>query len=348
MNKKSIQGLSAPRLSLLLDRMKDCRAVLLGDMCLDIYWFADMTKSKLSRETPHFPLPVMEERMSAGAGGNALVNLATLCDRVTPVGVIGNDWRGHCLRDVFAQRGIKTDLLVSVAGRVTNAYCKPMRRGYAGVDVEDPRLDFEAGEPLDPKAEDALIANLELACRDADLLCVSDQFLFGCVTDRVRARVCELAKNGLLTVVDSRYRIGLYSHCILKPNEIECARALGQEDAYLDKHHSNGNRAEEAAKALAAKTDSDICLTLGERGSLFLRGERITRIEAVPTEPPIDVVGAGDCFLSAFSLALAAGASDAEAGITGAIASAICVKKLNMTGSASREELLTLLNEKGV
>ncbi len=347
MKEKSIQGLSRERLSFLLDRMKDCRAVLLGDMCLDVYWFADMTKSKLSRETPHFPLPVEREVMSAGAGGNAAINLATLCDHVTPVGIIGDDWRGESLCRVFRERGVPTDHVLSLHGRVTNAYCKPMRHGYAGMDVEDPRLDFEASEPLCKEAEEALLLHLEEACRNADVLCVSDQFAFGCVGERIRERVCELAESGLLTVVDSRSRIGLYRHCILKPNEIECARALGQDDTYLADQAGDEEKAKVAAAALAEKTGSNICLTLGSRGSLILRDGCFHRIHAVPTTPPIDVVGAGDCFLSAFSLALAAGATTEEAGIIGAMASAICVKKLNTTGSASREELLALLDEKG-
>ncbi|MBQ8174041.1 MAG: sugar kinase [Clostridia bacterium] len=347
MSEKHIQGLTRSRLCELLDGMRSRRAVLLGDMCLNVYWFADMTQSKLSRETPHFPLPVVREVMSAGAGGNAAVNLAALCESVTPVGVIGNDWRGDCLCRVLAERGINTACLLTVSGRVTNAYCKPMRRGYAGVDVEDPRIDFEASEPLDREAEDQLLDRLEEACRGADVLCVSDQFAFGCVSERVRRRVCELAEGGLLTVVDSRYRIGLYRHCILKPNEIECARALGHEDTFLGAKNADEEKARAAALSLAEQTASEICLTLGERGCLILRGGEVSRIEAVPTNPPIDVVGAGDCFLSAFSLALAAGASSHEAGVIGSMASAICVKKLNTTGSADRQELLALLEKQG-
>lgn len=348
MKEKCIQALGEKRLSELLDKMKDCRAVLLGDMCLDVYWFADMTKSKLSRETPHFPLPVEREVMSAGAGGNAAANMRALCDNVTPVGVIGDDWRGDCLRRVFKENRINTEHLLSVKGRVTNAYCKPMRRGYMGLDVEDPRIDFEASLPLPAEAEEMLIGHLEAACREADVLCVSDQFAFGCVGERLRRRVCELAEGGLLTVVDSRSRIGLYRHCILKPNEIECARVLGEDDTYLAEGVNDEEKAKAAARALAEQTGSDICLTLGSRGSLILRDGCFHRIHAIPTLPPIDVVGAGDCFLSAFSLALAAGGTTGEAGVIGAMASAICVKKLNTTGSASREELFALLSEKGV
>ena len=90
-------------LSELLDKMRSVRAVLLGDMCIDIYWSADMTKSVLSRETAHFPLPVVEERMSLGAGGNALKNLTVLCDNVQAVGIKGNDWRGNCIERCFEE-----------------------------------------------------------------------------------------------------------------------------------------------------------------------------------------------------------------------------------------------------
>lgn len=30
---------------------------LIGDLCLDMYWLADMKLSELSRETPHHPFP---------------------------------------------------------------------------------------------------------------------------------------------------------------------------------------------------------------------------------------------------------------------------------------------------
>ena len=78
---KNLQGLTKDRLIELLGKMSEVKAMLIGDMCIDIYWVGDMTRSRLSRETPHYPLPIVEERMSAGAGGNAAVNLATLCPK---------------------------------------------------------------------------------------------------------------------------------------------------------------------------------------------------------------------------------------------------------------------------
>jgi rfaE bifunctional protein kinase chain/domain len=340
---KSYQGLSQERLRELLSKIKKVRAVLIGDMCLDVYWFADMTRSVLSRETPHFPLPVVSERMSAGAGGNAAANMAVLCDNFTPVGIIGDDWRGVCLYDLFENDGVCCNGFVRVKGRVTNAYCKPMRRGYLGFDVEDPRIDFESFEPIDEATEEALLTALDDAAKNADVLAVSDQFEYGCITPKIRARICELAERGLTTVVDSRSRIGEYKNCILKPNEIECARALGLPDAALG-HAASREEILSALSALREKSGSDVCLTLGDRGCIIGRGDVITETEAVRLEPPFDTVGAGDCFLSAFSLALAAGASDGEAAVIGSLASAICVKKIGTTGSASAEEIVALFD----
>ena len=340
---KYIQGIGEIRLRELLAKMKSVRAVLIGDMCLDVYWVGDMTKSRLSRETPHFPLPIVEERFSPGAGGNAAVNIATLCDNFTPIGIIGNDWRGRCLTDAFAERGIASDGFVVSNERITNAYCKPMRKGYLGIEVEDPRLDFESFSPISKETEDAIIEKLTRYTSDADVLCVSDQFENGCITQRVRDAINKLAENGLLTVVDSRYRIDAFRRCLLKPNEIECATATGIDLS----DRATENDFIEAVHRLSQKTNSNVCMTLGARGCLLYNSDRVTRVNAISVPSPVDTVGAGDCFLSALALALAAGASDAEAGVVASMASAICVKKMNTTGSANESELLALFESNG-
>ncbi len=334
---KTFNGLTEKRLIEILDKMKNSRAVLLGDMCLDVYWSCDMTKSVLSRETPHFPLPVVEERMAPGAGGNALNNMATLSDKVSAIGIIGDDWRGFCLKNCFEKAGINTEYITEVKGRITNAYCKPMRKGYLGFEVEDPRIDFESFDKIDEKTEDILIENLKNATKNADVLCVSDQFEFGCVTDKVRKAVNEIAKN-ILTVVDSRSRIALFENAILKPNEIECARAIGVESSDL----VNGENNLELLKAFSKKTNSNVCLTLGAKGVQVYKNGVLTVSEGVKVLPPVDTCGAGDCFLSAFSLALSVGAQVFEAAALGNLASSICVKKINTTGSASKEEIIEL------
>ena len=170
----------------LLEKIKQVRIALLGDLFVDMYWEADMKLSILSRETPHHPLPVVEERIAPGGGANAAVNLKDLgAAQMQLCGVIGNDWRGYALIREFLAREIAIDHVVQSGEMTTNAYCKPIRTGISDVVYEDPRIDFENRSPLPARAEDSIIQWLQDLPGTVDALCVNDQAAFGCVTPRV-------------------------------------------------------------------------------------------------------------------------------------------------------------------
>ena len=89
-----------------LNKLGKGRIGVIGDFCLDVYWHADMTKSELSRETPHFPLPIVQERLSPGGAGNVVANLLALKPKkVHAIGVFGADWRGAALKDLLKRGG---------------------------------------------------------------------------------------------------------------------------------------------------------------------------------------------------------------------------------------------------
>jgi rfaE bifunctional protein kinase chain/domain len=313
-----------------LDGVSRARVGLIGDMCLDAYWTADMKKSELSRETPHFPLPVVAERYSPGAGGNAAANIRALePQKLTVLSVLGDDWRGALLQRELGMRGIPTDNVIVSPDIITNAYIKPLRTGISDVVYEDPRLDFVNTRPLTRGCEDALIAALERAAASLDALCVSDQMAVGVVTDRVREKINELASAGLTVVVDSRDRIGLYRNAILKPNEVELSRATG----------IPADRYEEAARLLAQKTGADVLVTLGGSGCAYVSGDETRRFGAVPVTGEIDICGAGDTFLSAFTAVLAGGAGKETAIAAATLASSVTIRKIGQTGTAARGEI---------
>ena len=211
-----------------LKKLEKGRIGVIGDFCLDVYWHADMTKSELSRETPHFPLPIVEERLSPGGAGNVVMNLLALEPKsVSALGVFGADWRGNALKDLLRQAGADVSGVVTDAARVTNTYVKPLRKGFAeNVVYEDPRLDFTNYDALGEATERKLLAAPSKLAKKVDVLCVCDQMPFGCITPKIRAKIVELGRAGLTVVVDSRDRIGLYTDVIVKPNEIESARAF--------------------------------------------------------------------------------------------------------------------------
>ena len=319
----------------ILRGMDNARVALIGDLCLDMYWEADMRLSELSRETPHHPLPIVKERFSPGGAGNTACNIAALKPkRLSVVGIAGDDWRGDLLMRALRERGVNDEFIIREPGRVTNAYIKPLRRGISDVVYEDPRLDFEAREPLPAECEDRILAALREAAREADVVCVCDQLRFGCVTPRVREAVSRLGEAGRIVIVDSRDRAADYHHVIVKPNEVEAARAFG---GGTDIHSL-------AATALAVheKNQRPALVTLGEKGCFVADAGEVVHVPACSVEPPIDFCGAGDTFLAGFAMALAAGAPPVRAAQVATLCAAVTIKKIGVTGTACREEIMAV------
>lgn len=330
--------LPLPRLHSLLERAQTCRIGVVGDLALDAYWTVDMTRALLSRETPRFPRPVVDERYAPGAGGNVAQNLVALNPaQVTVFSVLGEDWRGNLLRREMAARGIDTGALIQSPERSTTAYIKPLLTGYES-QQEDARLDFENTGPLSHKLEEALIHAIERRIEDLDALIVTDQLeMYGVVTDRVRRALIDHAARhpDRVVVADSRVRIAKFSHMVLKPNWREAATASDYDPGIEDPLAQVA-----VARALADRAQRPVFLTLGGEGVLVVTDGEDCRIPAAPITPPLDPVGAGDTFVAAMATALAAGATPAEAGALANLAAAVVVEKLNETGTASPDEIL--------
>ena len=75
-----------------------------------------------------------------------------------------------------------------------------------------------------------------------------------------------------------------------------------------------------------------------ELGCVLFDGEPIL-CPAYPVQPPIDIVGAGDTFLAALGTSIAGGASMETAARVASLASSVTVRKIGVTGTASRDEL---------
>lgn len=337
---ETFNTMSQPRLKQILSDMKKVKLGFVGDICIDIYWFADMRLSELSRETPHYPLPIVEERYQLGAGGNVLANLSALgLQKILAVSAIGDDWRGTLVKQELAKLGIDNGYITQRSNSVTNAYCKPIKIGLSSVMAESARIDFTS-EPIDEATENLIAKNVVEMANQVDVICVSDQFSNGIVTEKVK-KVLE-GLSGKTIIVDSRDRIGSYQNAILKPNEIELVKAASKiTGVSAEKYTQKGvDGLIEAAQVLSERKNCHVSATLGPEGNMQITSQSAFHIPSKPVSPPLDICGAGDSFLSAYSAALAAGASACECGYIGNLASGVTIKKLNCTGSATSEEIL--------
>ncbi|ULL16894.1 sugar kinase [Paenibacillus sp. H1-7] len=356
------EGLSRERVADLLQRISKLRVGVIGDGCLDMYLHADMTLSELSRETPHFNLPVVRERFSPGAAGNVAVNLKALgCSEVLFCSVIGRDWRGQLLTGSLQSNGIDTSLVWEERSWTTPAYCKTIRHGLQNSQQEDPRIDYTNYAPLGDIAVERLLENLDRMAARIDVIGVTDQLRFGVIGPMIRARLQYWAKQGKLVVADSRDHIGLYDGILVKPNEVEALQwhSRSREERVPERlrhQRSVGNKAEyvidsdvlEAGKALAQSIQAPCCLTMGEQGALWLDTGSCMYVPTEKVPPPIDFVGAGDCFSASLMSALGAGAIGPEAAAFAHLGAAVAVSKIGETGSASPEEIKDRYDRKRV
>jgi sugar/nucleoside kinase (ribokinase family) len=95
-----------------------------------------------------------------------------------------------------------------------------------------------------------------------------------------------------------------------------------------------------AQRALEKKTGFPVFVTTGERG-VWVGGASPVLVSAPRLTVPVDPTGAGDSFTAGAVLALAAGASGAEAALVGNLVASVTVRKLGTTGTAMPSEVLS-------
>jgi rfaE bifunctional protein kinase chain/domain len=334
-------GLERARLETILEQIHHRRVGVVGDFVLDGYWYADMTRAQLSREAPLFNRPVVTETYSPGGAANVAWNLADLgVGEVHAISILGADWRGSLLRDIFQRLGVRCEALLERPAWKTPFYGKVILTGW-DTRQEDARLDMINPQPLEAADEDLLTEALRQAVPALDALIIADYIPQGVVTRRVRAALLELAERypQVVFLADSRERIAHFKSLVIKPNAIEASQLF-----FPERPPAEGSleALEKAALELNARTKKPVYITLGDQGCLLCEMPHAVRLPAVSVAPPLDPVGAGDTFLASLGAGLAAGATTQEAGCLANLAAAVTIQKIGMTGTASPHEILAL------
>jgi rfaE bifunctional protein kinase chain/domain len=328
------------RLEAILNKIKSLTIGVIGDFVLDGYWYADMERSQLSRETAIFPRPIIREVYSLGGAANAAWNLSALgVPRVWAFSVIGEDWRGGILRGLLANANIQAPGLFNQTGRQTPFYGKVMLTAVGRHTQEDARLDFINDQSISGEMEAALLNALDISLEKMDGLMIADYQPAGVISARVTAGIIELAERQPKKpfVVDSRERAGEFRQLILKSNDKEACQLFfpGRDSAGVELLDLS-----QAAVHHNQQTGQPIIITRGEQGCLVADGGECVSLPGVHVPPPVDPVGAGDSFLASFTAACASGATPLEAACLANLSAAVTVTKIGITGTASPAEIL--------
>jgi len=323
----------------IISGIESVKIAVLGDFCLDAYWFIDESKSEVSIETGQMTRPVKQQRYSLGGAGNVSNNITSLgVQDVRAFGVIGPDPFGTEMVKVMKQNGINPqNLLVQEKDWSTHVYTKP----YVG-DTEQSRIDFGNYNKLSKHTADKLINNLIAEIPEVDIIIINQQVLSGIHTEYFRKQITQVIQRfpEKIFIADSRNYSVSYEGAYRKMNDTEAAILGGfKKDANDVVLYSE---VKEAAMNLFKRYGKPLFITRGARGSVIVSGNGITDIHGLMIISKVDPVGAGDSYLAGAASALAAGYSMELAAEFGSYVAGVTVQKLFMTGTASPVEILNI------
>jgi rfaE bifunctional protein kinase chain/domain len=325
----------------LVDACQGKRVVVLGDLVADEYVHGK--PERISREAPVLILRYLARAVRLGGAANACHNLHMLGARVLPIGVVGGDWAGTALRDLFAERGILADGIVTVSDRVTPVKTRIMAGGYGDVAARQQlvRVDREPEGPLPAGVEATLHERLTRWGGEADAVVLSD-YGYGTITDRLLEYARGLSAGGTVVAADSRYDLLRFEHVTAAtPSEPEVEHLL---QLSLD----GDKTVEQVGWRLLERLGSRLLLvTRGSKGlALFERGGEAVFLPVYGNDEIADVTGAGDTVISTFTLALAGGAGSRDAARLANYAGGIVVMKRG-TAAVTRAELCQAIARDG-
>ena len=128
----------------IVERFKDRRIAVFGDLVADVFVYGEI--SRISREAPVLILNHRETQIVPGGGANAVHNLWALGAKPLPVGIVGDDAEGQQLLEYFSNLGIETGAI-----RVVKSYRTPSKMRILAAAVHSQRqqiVRLDSGAPL--------------------------------------------------------------------------------------------------------------------------------------------------------------------------------------------------------
>jgi D-beta-D-heptose 7-phosphate kinase/D-beta-D-heptose 1-phosphate adenosyltransferase len=244
--------------------------------------------------------------------------------------VVGSDEAGRRVRDRLESSGIESRLETGSGDRPTTVKTRIIAHSQQVV-----RADREKSEDISPAVERRLLKALGEELASCEALVISD-YEKGTVTASVLGKVLPLARRRRVPIlVDPKLRhFRRYRGVtVVTPNQVETEQATGLAVADEKGLLAAGRRILSLLRCRAA------LVTRGEHGlSLFERGRRPVHVPAAAREV-FDVTGAGDSVIATLALALAGGATLAEAAGLANLAAGVVVGKVG-TAQATPKEVL--------
>ncbi len=288
-----------------LDKFKNLKILVVGDVSLDLYCFYNPELSSPSRETGIPNIPCVKKEYWPGAAGNVAKNVSLLGARTYLISVCGDDGFGVDLKNVlWNEYKLPKSCVVEDKGRMTFTYTKLINKKTGKEDKG--RIDFIETNPIPCDAEEKILDKLKRLVPVVDGVIIEDQRETetpGVITENVRKLLHHQKEKypDKVFIVDSRMRPHFYKGMILKPNEKEFLYLYNKLFKKNENPQDIMSFAKRYAKDISKELNASLFITFSERGILYVDKDKMVRI---PTKKvvPIDITGAGDAAVSALLL----------------------------------------------
>ena len=300
--------------------VKNARALVVGDVMLDRYWFGDV-----ERISPEAPVPVVrvsrtEERL--GGAANVAWNMAAIGAKPMLLSVVGDDEAAGSLQSHLDAQRIESRLYRDATLSTT------IKLRVIGRQQQLIRIDFE-NEP-GHEALAAKLADFERHLPECDVVVLSDYGKGGLKhIERMIALTREMGKPVLVDPKGDDY--SRYAGAtLITPNRSELREVVGRwkDEADLTR------RAEQLRESLGLQA---LLVTRSEEGMTLYSEAHRFHVAALAREV-YDVSGAGDTVIGILAVMLASGQTMAQSVEWANKAAGIVVGKLG-TAVVHPEEL---------
>lgn len=277
------------------DRFKGLKALVVGDVMIDAYYFG-----KVERISPEAPVPVVaveKKENRLGGAANVAMNLVALGAKPVVCTVIGNDKEGENLVELFQQHGVGTTGIVKSNDRVTTVKLRVISQATQML-----RIDNEDTKAINDIESTELVSRIKQLLDDADVLIFEDYDKGVLTKANIEQITAEAGKKNIPVVVDPKKRnFNHYHHAdLFKPNLKEFKEGLK-----LDYDEEDRQGFETAVKSMMNSMHlKNAMITMSEKGVMITDGTNFHYIPA-HIRKIADVSGAGDTVISVAALCMA-------------------------------------------
>lgn len=328
----STRTLQQERLISIVRRFPERRVLVIGDAIADQFIYGAI--SRVSREAPVFILSHEQTETVPGGAANCAINLVSLGAQVSLSATVGDDAAGRALVEKLEAAGVDCDGVLSVPQLQTTTKVRILAGQVHSTRQQVIRIDYDGNVAPNQNLQKQLMNNISERGHDSDAVIISD-YNYGVADKIISDAVRAIASNKKIPVlVDSRFRLSDFpAFTSATPNEDEVEKLLGRQ---LNNLTDLESAADEMRNRLGYRA---LLVTRGSQGMvLFEDGVAPLHIPAVGASEPVDVTGAGDSVIAAYTLAIASDASFPDAARLANYAGGLVVMKRN-TASVSAKEL---------